>query len=215
MIRNADAGRRSSVGGASGMWRRAASRPAAAMKTQTGAQLADAARSAAGHDRAWRHVACQQAMMAAAAPMLLQRAVVAGDAEGGLMATGRSSAAARPTCRAAPICSPRSRPKRARARARSAAHAAPLLSGSCTDADHAPVSPTASPRSSSTFRRSTPSTARPGCRCPAIIREAARETDVNVVLIRAEGARLLRRRRHQGDAGASRADRRCSTAAIT
>jgi hypothetical protein len=28
------------------------------------------------------------AMMAAAAPMLIQRAVVAGDAEGGLMATG-------------------------------------------------------------------------------------------------------------------------------
>lgn len=58
-----------------------------AMKKQSGAswgELIKAARSMTAHG----NMSLPEAMMAAAAPMLLQRAVVDGDAEGGLMATG-------------------------------------------------------------------------------------------------------------------------------
>jgi hypothetical protein len=57
------------------------------MKRQTGmtwGEVAGAARAMTSHgDLSWA-----QAMMAAAAPMLIQRAVVGGDAKNGLMATG-------------------------------------------------------------------------------------------------------------------------------
>jgi NAD(P)H-dependent flavin oxidoreductase YrpB (nitropropane dioxygenase family) len=58
-----------------------------AMKKQAGASWSDlikTARSMTAHGE----MSLPDAMMAAAAPMLLKRAVVDGDAEGGLMATG-------------------------------------------------------------------------------------------------------------------------------
>ena len=69
-----------------GMWLRAFE-SGMAMKRQTGVSFASLFRSA----RAMTlhgGLSLPQAMMAASAPMLIQRAVVDGDAEGGLMATG-------------------------------------------------------------------------------------------------------------------------------
>lgn len=69
-----------------GMWLRAVE-SGLAMKKQTGASflsLMKSAKSMAGHGG----LSLPQAMMAASAPMLIQRAVVAGDAESGIMATG-------------------------------------------------------------------------------------------------------------------------------
>lgn len=69
-----------------GLWRRAIE-SGLLMKRQTGAsfgELLHAARGMTSHGG----LTFPQAMMAAAAPMLIQRAVVAGDVEGGLMATG-------------------------------------------------------------------------------------------------------------------------------
>jgi NAD(P)H-dependent flavin oxidoreductase YrpB (nitropropane dioxygenase family) len=58
-----------------------------AMKKQTSASWGDLIKTARGMT-AHSEMSLPDAMMAAAAPMLLQRAVVDGDAEGGLMATG-------------------------------------------------------------------------------------------------------------------------------
>ncbi|MEO6092139.1 MAG: nitronate monooxygenase [Novosphingobium sp.] len=68
------------------MWRRAME-AGLEMKRQTGmswGQLVASARGMTAHGE----MPLAQAMMAAAAPMMIQRAVVAGDAEQGLMATG-------------------------------------------------------------------------------------------------------------------------------
>jgi NAD(P)H-dependent flavin oxidoreductase YrpB (nitropropane dioxygenase family) len=69
-----------------GMWLRAVE-SGLAMKKQTGASFADlyrAAKGMTGHGG----LSLPQAMMAASAPMLIQRAVVGGDPDNGLMATG-------------------------------------------------------------------------------------------------------------------------------
>lgn len=69
-----------------GMWRRAAE-AGLAMKRQTGmswGQVLGTARAMTSHGE----MPLAQAIMAAAAPMMIQRAVVDGDAAGGLMATG-------------------------------------------------------------------------------------------------------------------------------
>lgn len=69
-----------------GLWRRAIE-SGLQMKRQTGASFGDlfnAARGMTSHGG----LSLPQAMMAAAAPMLIQRAVVEGDADNGLMATG-------------------------------------------------------------------------------------------------------------------------------
>jgi NAD(P)H-dependent flavin oxidoreductase YrpB (nitropropane dioxygenase family) len=58
-----------------------------AMKKASGASWGDLIKTARGMT-AHGEMSLPEAMMAAAAPMLLQRAVVDGDAEGGLMATG-------------------------------------------------------------------------------------------------------------------------------
>jgi NAD(P)H-dependent flavin oxidoreductase YrpB (nitropropane dioxygenase family) len=58
-----------------------------AMKKQTGASWGDLIKTARGMT-SHGEMSLPDAMMAAAAPMLLQRAVVEGDADGGLMATG-------------------------------------------------------------------------------------------------------------------------------
>ena len=68
------------------MWKRALE-AGAEMKRQTGmtwGQVLTAARGMTSHGE----MPLSQAMMAAAAPMMIQRAVVGGDAEHGLMATG-------------------------------------------------------------------------------------------------------------------------------
>lgn len=68
------------------MWKRALE-AALDMKRQSGASLFEllgAARAMTSHGE----ISLPQAMMAAAAPMLIQRGVVRGDAENGLMATG-------------------------------------------------------------------------------------------------------------------------------
>jgi NAD(P)H-dependent flavin oxidoreductase YrpB (nitropropane dioxygenase family) len=68
------------------MWKRAAE-AGLEMKRQTGmswGEVLAAARAMTSHGE----MPLAQAMMAAAAPMMIQRAVVAGDAENGLMATG-------------------------------------------------------------------------------------------------------------------------------
>ena len=57
------------------------------MKKQTGASWGDLIRTARGMTTHGA-MSLPEAMMAAAAPMLLQKAVVEGDAENGLMATG-------------------------------------------------------------------------------------------------------------------------------
>ncbi len=58
-----------------------------AMKKQTGASWGDLIKTARGMT-AHGDMSLPEAMMAAAAPMMLQKAVVDGDADGGLMATG-------------------------------------------------------------------------------------------------------------------------------
>ncbi len=78
--------RRIEASGKLAMWRRAAE-AGLAMKRQTGmtwGQVLASARGMTSHGE----MPLAQAMMAAAAPMLIQRAVVSGDAEQGLMATG-------------------------------------------------------------------------------------------------------------------------------
>lgn len=69
------------------------------MKAQTHASYADMFRSAKGMT-SHGGLSLPQAMMAAAAPMLIQRAVVSGDADDGLMATGLVAGAIDdlPTC---------------------------------------------------------------------------------------------------------------------
>ena len=69
-----------------GMWLRALE-SGLAMKRQTGASFLSLVRSAKAMT-SHGGLSLPQAMMAASAPMLIQRAVVDGDAEGGLMATG-------------------------------------------------------------------------------------------------------------------------------
>ena len=69
-----------------GMWLRALE-SGMAMKRQTGASFLSLFRSAKAMT-SHGGLSLPQAMMAASAPMLIQRAVVDGDAEGGLMATG-------------------------------------------------------------------------------------------------------------------------------
>jgi NAD(P)H-dependent flavin oxidoreductase YrpB (nitropropane dioxygenase family) len=85
MIRNAALDRIERSTGV-GLWRRAVE-SGLQMKRQTGASFADLFRSARGMT-SHGGLSLPQAMMAAAAPMLIQRAVVSGDADGGLMATG-------------------------------------------------------------------------------------------------------------------------------
>lgn len=78
--------RRIESSGKLAMWRRAIE-AGLEMKRQTGmnwGQVLAAARGMTAHGE----MPLAQAMMAAAAPMLIQRAVVSGDAENGLMATG-------------------------------------------------------------------------------------------------------------------------------
>jgi NAD(P)H-dependent flavin oxidoreductase YrpB (nitropropane dioxygenase family) len=78
--------KRIEASGKLGMWLRAME-AGLEMKRQTGAswgELLGAARGMTSHGE----MSLAQAMMAAAAPMLIQRAVVSGDAEHGLMATG-------------------------------------------------------------------------------------------------------------------------------
>jgi NAD(P)H-dependent flavin oxidoreductase YrpB (nitropropane dioxygenase family) len=78
--------RRIEASGKLAMWRRAME-AGLEMKRQTGmswGQVLSAARGMTGHGE----MPLAQAMMAAAAPMMIQRAVVSGDAENGLMATG-------------------------------------------------------------------------------------------------------------------------------
>jgi NAD(P)H-dependent flavin oxidoreductase YrpB (nitropropane dioxygenase family) len=78
--------RRIETSGKLGMWKRAVE-AGHAMKRQTGASWGDmfkAARGMVSHGE----MSLAQAMMAAAAPMMIQRAIVSGDAEHGLMATG-------------------------------------------------------------------------------------------------------------------------------
>ena len=68
------------------MWKRAVE-AGLEMKRQTGASYGELYRAAKGMT-AHGDLSLPQAMMAAAAPMMIQRAVVSGDAENGLMATG-------------------------------------------------------------------------------------------------------------------------------
>ena len=69
-----------------GMWLRAME-AGLEMKRQTGASWGDLLKAARGMT-SHGEMSLAQAMMAAAAPMMIQRAVVSGDAEHGLMATG-------------------------------------------------------------------------------------------------------------------------------
>jgi NAD(P)H-dependent flavin oxidoreductase YrpB (nitropropane dioxygenase family) len=69
-----------------GLWRRALE-SGLQMKKQSGASYAALLQAAKGMT-SHGGLTLPQAMMAAAAPMLIQRAVVEGDADGGLMATG-------------------------------------------------------------------------------------------------------------------------------
>jgi NAD(P)H-dependent flavin oxidoreductase YrpB (nitropropane dioxygenase family) len=69
-----------------GLWRRAVE-SGLQMKRQTKASYADMLKAAKGMT-SHGGLSLPQAMMAAAAPMMIQRAVVDGDADGGLMATG-------------------------------------------------------------------------------------------------------------------------------
>ncbi|WP_374651340.1 NAD(P)H-dependent flavin oxidoreductase [Rhizorhabdus sp.] len=69
-----------------GLWRRAVE-SGLQMKRQTKASYGDLLKAAKGMT-SHGGLSLPQAMMAAAAPMMIQRAVVDGDADGGLMATG-------------------------------------------------------------------------------------------------------------------------------
>jgi NAD(P)H-dependent flavin oxidoreductase YrpB (nitropropane dioxygenase family) len=72
--------------GWAGMWLRAAA-SALAMRKESGGSITELWRAAQGM-RAHGGLSLAQALMAASAPRLIQRAVVAGDPENGLMATG-------------------------------------------------------------------------------------------------------------------------------
>ncbi|MBU6269402.1 MAG: nitronate monooxygenase [Sphingomonadales bacterium] len=90
--------RRIEASGKLGMWKRAIE-AGLEMKRQTGmswGQVLTTARGMTSHGE----MPLAQAMMAAAAPMMIQRAVVSGDAEHGLMATGVVAGRIRdlPTC---------------------------------------------------------------------------------------------------------------------
>lgn len=78
--------RRIEQSGRIGMWKRALE-AGLEMKRQTGMSIADVIRTARAMT-AHGEMPLAQAVMAAAAPMMIQRAVVSGDAENGLMATG-------------------------------------------------------------------------------------------------------------------------------
>ena len=78
--------RRIEASGKFGMWMRALE-AGVAMKRQSGASWLDMLKAARGMT-SHGEMPLAQAMMAAAAPMMIQRAVVSGDAEHGLMATG-------------------------------------------------------------------------------------------------------------------------------
>ncbi|GAO53555.1 nitronate monooxygenase family protein [Novosphingobium sp. MD-1] len=86
MIRN-KALRRLTSGGGLASWRNAAA-AGLAMKRATGASWGEILRAAQGMRR-HGGLTLAQAVRAAAAPMLIQRAVVSGDGDGGLMATGQ------------------------------------------------------------------------------------------------------------------------------
>jgi len=123
-----------------GMWLRAME-AGAEMKRQSGASWLEMIRAARGMT-AHGEMPLAQAMLSAAAPMLIQKAVVHGDVEHGVLAPARNWSTA-------------SWPRRAPGwRPWAAEGELPCRSP--------PRSRTALPRSSSTFRRSTPSTARPG-----------------------------------------------------
>ena len=85
MIRNAALDRIERESGL-GIWLRGL-RSGLEMKRRTGASVAELLASARGM-RSHGGLSLAQAMTAAAAPMMIQRAVVDGDADGGLMATG-------------------------------------------------------------------------------------------------------------------------------
>lgn len=78
--------RRIEASGRIAMWKRAVE-AGLAMKRQTGASFGDLLRAARGMT-SHGNLSLPQAMMAAAAPMLIQKAVVEGDTEAGLLATG-------------------------------------------------------------------------------------------------------------------------------
>jgi NAD(P)H-dependent flavin oxidoreductase YrpB (nitropropane dioxygenase family) len=78
--------RRIEASGKFGMWRRALE-AGVEMKRQSGANWMDMLKAARGMT-SHGEMPLAQAMMAAAAPMMIQRAVVSGDADHGLMATG-------------------------------------------------------------------------------------------------------------------------------
>ncbi len=86
MIRNTRLARLT-AGGAIASWRNAIA-AGFEMKRSTGASWGDLLRAAQGM-RNHGGLTLAEAMRAAAAPMLIQRAVVSGDGEGGLMATGQ------------------------------------------------------------------------------------------------------------------------------
>lgn len=86
MIRNAKLVRLT-AGGAVASWRNALA-AGVEMKRATGASWGELIRAAQGM-RSHGGLTLAEAMRVAAAPMLIQRAVVAGDGEGGLMATGQ------------------------------------------------------------------------------------------------------------------------------
>ncbi|HET8613529.1 MAG TPA: nitronate monooxygenase [Sphingomonas sp.] len=86
MIRNRMLARIERIHGRLGFWRRGIA-SGLEMKRKTGASYADMLKAAKGMT-SHGGLTLPQAMMAAAAPMLIQRAVVEGDAEEGLMATG-------------------------------------------------------------------------------------------------------------------------------
>jgi NAD(P)H-dependent flavin oxidoreductase YrpB (nitropropane dioxygenase family) len=86
MLRNAALERIERSGGLAGWWR--AIGAGMEMKRQTGASFATLLKAARGM-QAHGGLSLAQAMRAAAAPMFIQRAVVEGDMDGGLMATGQ------------------------------------------------------------------------------------------------------------------------------
>jgi NAD(P)H-dependent flavin oxidoreductase YrpB (nitropropane dioxygenase family) len=85
MIRNRLLGAIEAAGGM-GMWLRAV-QSGLALKRESGASFSELLRAAQAM-RSHGGLTLAQAMMAASAPMLIQRAVVGGDPENGLMATG-------------------------------------------------------------------------------------------------------------------------------
>ena len=127
-----------------------------AMKRQTGASWLDFIKAAKGMT-AHGDVPLKQAMMAATMPMLIQKAVVEGDVEHGVMATGIVGG----RIAEIPTCQELVDRIMAEARARIA-----VLTGAWKDKTCRLRFPsrTASPRSCSTIHRSTPSTPKCGAR---------------------------------------------------